>query len=112
MQRRGNELNTPDANQIFLECDRFVKMLKHEKQSLKRLRREANKEGIDYAIRTNPELVRMVSWRLNQLEEAQANLGWWRKKVATSLIKQIQHEFSMTQELLKLVMQENISLLD
>jgi len=55
---------TSDVNQMLLECERFVKMLKHEKQALSRLRKYPTKEDIDYTIRSNPELVKMASWRL------------------------------------------------
>lgn len=86
-----------EANQIFMECDRFAKHLSQTKKAINELFDHPNQNDLDMYIRSNDELIMLTKWRIEQLEETLEKVGWWQKKVARGYIKKIQYEYLQTQ---------------
>ena len=85
------------ANEIFKECENFTRYFKLHNQSIADLIDNPNKKDIERYIESNDELIELTKFRIGQLEDTLSQVGWWRKKVANSYIKQIQNGFHLSQ---------------
>jgi len=83
-----------DVHQRFTQGDSFLKHLKSVNQAIGRLLKSHDKNDISLFIQVNSELelVEQAIWQVKQLANTLDSVGWWKKRVALSLIEEINHE--------------------
>lgn len=92
-----NKMGISEANQLFMECERFAKHLEQENRAISQMLKKPNEADLQMFVRSNDELVKLTKWRLEQLEDASERAGWWNRKVAISYIKKITNQFTHIQ---------------
>lgn len=79
-------------HELLPQGEQSLKRIRSINNSIGRLIKSPDKKEIEMFIQATSDVPQMVAWEIERLANALNEFGWWRKRVALSLISDLQVE--------------------